>query len=352
MTGARITEARQAGRVRVLVVDDSPLCVEVLSSRIRSDPRLEVVGFAYDGLRAIELAARLRPAVITMDLQMAHHGRGMDGLAAIERIVREHPTPILVVTASDDRSTLAFEALRRGASDLITKPGPHEAHDELCERIWALARSRLGPRPERALPREPARNALVGEIAVVGMVASTGGPAALATVLGELPASFGAGIAVVQHLPSGFVERLARWLDGVCALEVAIATEGESIEPGRVLLAPDDRHLTVDASRRVRLVPSMPVEGHRPSGTRLLASLAGSLGHRAAGVVLTGMGRDGADGLLALRRAGGRTLAQDEPTSAVFGMPRAAIEADAAEAVLPIGAMAAHLVSLVRRGAR
>ncbi len=332
--------------VRVLVVDDSPLSVDVLASRIRRDPRLEVAGFAYDGLRAVELAKTLRPSVSTMDLNMPK----LDGLGAIQRIMRESPTRILVVTAADDRGTLAFEALRRGACDLLEKPRPSEREDVLCERIWALARAPLGPRVAR-----PARAPIVRgdtRVAAIGIVASTGGPAALATVLGALPADIGAAILVLQHLPAGFAARLARWLDGVSPLAVSIAKEGDALEPGRVLIAGDDLHLTIDGARRVRLLAGPPIDGHRPSGTRMLESLAEHLGARAAGIVLTGMGKDGAAGLSQLRRAGGRTAAQDEATSAVFGMPRAALDANAAEVSVPLDGVPAYLLALAGRRGR
>lgn len=333
-------------RVRVLVVDDSPLSVDVLASRIARDPRLEVVGFAYDGLRAVELAKKLRPSVITMDLNMPK----LDGLAAIERVMKESPTRILVVTGQDDRGTLAFEALRRGACDLLEKPRPNDGEDVLCERIWALARAPFGARPARKT--RPPRVRSEGSVTAIGLVASTGGPASLAASLGALPADFGAAILVVQHLPPGFAARLARWLDGVCPLSVSLATEGERLAPGKVLIAGDDRHLTIDSARRVRLIAGPPVDGHRPSGTRLLESLAAELGPRAAGVILTGMGRDGAKGLLALRRAGGRTAAQDEATSVVYGMPRAALDAQAAEVSVPLPELAPYLMALAKGGPR
>ncbi len=330
--------------VPVLVVDDSPLCVDVLTSRIARDPRLEVAGMAYDGLRAVELAKALRPAVITMDLQMPR----LDGLGAIERIMRERPTRILVVTAQDDRGLMAFEALRRGASDLIEKPRPGDPPAPLCDRIWALARAPLGaPAARPATTRAPELGKAAASKAI-GIVASTGGPAALATLLGALPRDLAAAVLVVQHLPSGFVERLARWLDGISPLRVSIAEDGAPLRPCTVLLAGDDRHLTVERGR-VRLVAGPAVDGHRPSGTRLLLSLASELGSAAAGVVLTGMGRDGADGLLALRRAGGRTLVQDQATSVVYGMPHAALAA--AEASLPIEALAPALAALAGRSA-
>lgn len=320
------------------------MCVHVLASRIARDPRLEVVGHAYDGLRAVELAAKLRPAVITMDLHMPR----LDGLAAIARIMRECPTRILVVTSADARSTEAFEALKAGALDLMEKPRADDPHDALCDRIWALAREPM--RRRSATPSAPPpRRAGVGPILAVGIVASTGGPAALGTILGALPADLSATIFVVQHLPPRFAPRLASWLDATSSLSVAIAQDGEFPRPGRVLVAGDDRHLTVDAMRRVRLSADPPDGGHRPSGTRLLMSLASAYGPRAAGIVLTGMGKDGVAGLRALRNAGGRTAAQDEESSAVYGMPRAAMESGAAEVSISLADVAPYIVQLAGR---
>lgn len=338
---------RPSRSVRVLVVDDSPLCVDVLATRIARDPRLEVAGVAYDGLRAVELAARLRPSVITMDLHMPR----LDGVAAIRRIMQESPTPILVVTSADDRSLAAFEALRHGAADLMEKPRPGDGEDALCSRIWALARARRRT-PSVAPLRPVVRPVRDSATRAIGLVASTGGPAALNAILSRLPANLGAAILVVQHLPVGFAPRLARWLDTASPLTVSVAADGDRLEPGRVFLAGDEHHLTVDGSRRVKLEKGPAVNGHLPSGTRLLESLAHALGSAAAGVVLTGMGKDGADGLLAIRRAGGRTAAQDESTSVVYGMPRAAVDVGAADRVFPIELMAEHVVELAgRKGA-
>ncbi len=332
-------------RVRVLVVDDSPLCVDVIARCIATDSRLEVIGRAYDGLRAVELASRLRPSVITMDLHMPR----LDGLAAIQRIMRESPTRILVVTSVDDRGSAAFDALRRGACNLMEKPRIGEGCEALCARIWALARAPWSA-PEPRRPPPPVRAPREAPVSAVGLVASTGGPAALSAILRRLPADFPAPILMVQHLPIGFAPRLARWLDAATPLSVALAQDGERLRPGRVLLAPDERHLAVEKSM-VRLECGPPLSGHRPSGTRLLESLARAFGSSAAGLVLTGMGRDGVDGLAALRQAGGKTAAQDESSSIVFGMPRVALETGAANHALHIDSVAEQLVAWAERRA-
>ncbi|UJR80104.1 chemotaxis protein CheB [Sandaracinus amylolyticus] len=334
-----------ARAIRVLVADDSPLCAEALRTVIDADPRMRVVGIAHDGLRAIELAAALRPTVITMDVHMPR----LDGLAAIARIRAVQSARILVVTGDDARG-LAFEAMRRGAADVVRRPHPRQGwsageHDDLRRRIVALAQVPMTTSPSAPPPRvRPAPTSASGRVEIVGIAASTGGPIAIATVLASLPRTFAAPIVIVQHLAAGFAEGLARWLDGACELRVRLAREGEVLRAGDVRVAPDDVHVAIERGARVRFDRDAAIEGHRPSATRLFSSLA-PLGARAAGVVLSGMGRDGASGLAALRRAGGVAIAQDEATSIVFGMPRAA--RDAGAEVLPLDRIAARLESLV-----
>ncbi|AKF07304.1 chemotaxis protein CheB [Sandaracinus amylolyticus] len=318
-----------ARAIRVLVADDSPLCAEALRTVIDADPRMRVVGIAHDGLRAIELAAALRPTVITMDVHMPR----LDGLAAIARIRAAQAARILVVTRDDARG-LAFEAMRRGAADVVRRPHPRQGwsageHDDLRRRIVALAQVPMMTSPSAPPPRLRHEVATSGaRVEIVGIAASTGGPVAIATVLASLPKTFAAPIVIVQHLAPGLAEGLARWLDDACALRVRLAREGEVLRAGDVRIAPDDVHVAVERGARVRFDRDAAIEGHRPSATRLFSSLA-STGARAAGVVLSGMGRDGASGLVSLRRAGGVAIAQDEATSTVFGMPRAARDAGA-----------------------
>jgi two-component system, chemotaxis family, protein-glutamate methylesterase/glutaminase len=332
--------------IRVLVADDSELFRDVLARVVAADPAFHVVAVAADGDAAAALARKHRPDVITMDLHMPD----ADGFSGIARIMAETPTPILVLTA-DPTEGLGFRALSLGALDILEKPQATADLDVygrlLRSRLRLLAgvkviRHLRGLRQARvAAPRRAGRADLVA----VG--ASLGGPRALATLLRGLPADFPAPIVIVQHIADGFTEGLASWLAGESRLDVREAQDGEPLRPGRIVLAPAGRHLVV-AEGHARLSDAPPVDTFKPSVTPLFLSAARQHGDRACGVILTGMGRDGADGLRAIRAAGGTTLAQDEATSAVFGMPRAAIELGAVDRVLPLEEIARALVELTR----
>ncbi|HYD41675.1 MAG TPA: chemotaxis-specific protein-glutamate methyltransferase CheB [Anaeromyxobacter sp.] len=332
--------------VRVLVADDSELFRELLSRVVEEDGALELVALARDGEDAAQLARKLRPDVITMDLEMPD----ADGYAGIARIMAETPTPILVLTANPSQAA-GFKALSLGALDIVEKPRCESDLEEyghlLRSRLRLLAgvkviRHPRGLREKRAAAPKRAERP---ELVVVG--ASLGGPRALSTILRRLPATFPVPIAVVQHIADGFTEGLAGWLDQECALTVAEAADGEALRRGRVVLAPSGRHLVVEHGR-VRLWDGAPVETFKPSVTPLFVSAARAYGSRACGVLLTGMGRDGAEGLKVIRDEGGTTLVQDEATSAVFGMPRAAIDLGAAERVLPLDDIPRVLQELVQ----
>lgn len=341
--------------LRVLVVDDSALSVEALSAALEADGDIAVVATAVDGRDAVGKVEALRPALVAMDINMPV----MDGLEAVERIMASRPTPILLLTGDPGRrgERGIFDALSRGALDLIPK---HLAAGSEAERAWLRDHVRLlasvpvvyrarrpGRRPESS---DAARTVATGA-GGVGLVASTGGPPVLADILGALPADFELPILVVQHLAAGFAAHLASWLDGASRLRVRIASSGLKVEGGTVYLAPDGAHLRVEAPDRLVVDSRSPaLDGHRPSGTILLASMAKVWGRRATGVVLTGMGSDGVSGLDEIRRAGGVTLAQDEESSVVYGMPRAARERGAASSILPPPAIAEALVRRRRPG--
>jgi len=332
--------------IRVLVADDSELFRELLARVVAAEPGFEVVAVAADGNEAAAQAAKLKPDVITMDLNMPD----ADGFSGIARIMAETPTPILVLTANKEEA-VGFRALSLGALDILEKPAASsdlgDYGDALRSRLRLLAgvkviRHLRGLRERRAAgPRSAARPNLV----VIG--ASLGGPRALATLLRGLPADFPVPIAVVQHIADGFTEGLAGWLAQESRLDVREAHAREPLVPGRVILAPTGRHLVVTEGV-AHLSDAPPVDTFKPSVTPLFLSAAQAYGARACGVLLTGMGRDGAEGMRALKEAGAVTLAQDEATSAVFGMPRAAIELRAVDRVLPIEDIPRALVELVR----
>ncbi len=332
--------------IRVLVADDSELFRELLARVVSAEAGFEVVAIAADGNAAAALARTLLPDVITMDLNMPD----ADGFSGIARIMAETPTPILVLTANREE-TVGFRALSLGALDILEKP---QASTDL-EEYGVLLRSRLrllagvkvirhlrGLRERRVAPQ---RTGARPELVVVG--ASLGGPRALAALLRALPGNFPAPIAVVQHIADGFTEGLASWLATESRLDVREARDGDPLRPGRVVLAPTGRHLLVTEGT-AHLSDAPPVDTFKPSVTPLFVSAARAYGPRACGVILTGMGRDGADGLRAIKDAGGPTLAQDEATSAVFGMPRAAIELGAVDRVLALEDIARALLELTR----
>jgi len=312
--------------VRVLVADDSELFRDLLARVIALDPGFEVVATVGDGEAAAELAKICKPDVITMDLDMPE----VDGYSGIARIMAETPTPILVLTAYREES-VGFRALSLGALDILEKPSPHSTLNEygalLRSRLRLLAAVRVIRHPRGRRSAGLARSRLPRpEIVVIG--ASLGGPRALASVLRGLPDSFPTPVLVVQHIADGFTEGLAGWLSQEGPLEVRSARDGDELRGGLVLLAPSKHHLVVSRGT-ARLSDAPPVDTFKPSVTPLFVSAARVYGSRACGIVLTGMGRDGEEGVRALKRAGAHVMAQDEATSVVFGMPRAAMEAGA-----------------------
>ncbi len=352
--------------VRVMIADDSELFADAVRYALEEDPEFHVVGVAPDGLAATMAVGRLAPDVIIMDVQMPV----MDGLEAIERIMSSRPTPILVMTADPrgESGELSLEALKRGALDLVQKPmafpQPAGWSEALRQRLKLLASvavvRHMAPRGSRASrpiearrresieqPVQAARPSLKPR--ALGIVASTGGPAALVRVLEGLPADLAVGAAIVQHMSPGFTEGLVGWLDRSSPLSVRLAKAGERMTPGVVWVAPDHHHLRVGSGGVLSLAAEDLIDGHRPSGTALLSSLATTYGSAGIGVVLTGMGADGARGLLEMRTAGAFTIAQDEATSAVYGMPAKAAELGAARRVLPIGDVAANILRLAGR---
>jgi len=341
----------------VLVVDDSAFMRSVICDLVASFPDFTVIGTARDGREALQQIRALDPDVVTLDVEMPV----VDGLAALGTIMSEAPRPVVLLTAFDALGgvDLTIRALELGAVEFVRKPRDSRVdlarvqerlHDAL--RVAASANLRSVPllarprraRPRRALDTAPAR-------AVVAIAVSTGGPRALAEVLPALPSGLGAAVIVVQHMPTGFTAGLARRLDDLCALPVAEAVDGEPLRDNRIYFAPGGRHarLLADAGTLRMVLDDAPMlHGVRPAADLLFESVARLVGPRAVGVVLTGMGRDGAAGLAAIRAAGGRAIVQDRRTSSIYGMPREAKAAcGTVEAEVSLGDVAAAVLSQV-----
>ncbi|MHB8992426.1 MAG: protein-glutamate methylesterase/protein-glutamine glutaminase, partial [Chloroflexota bacterium] len=342
----------------------------VISKELSADPALQVVGMARDGIDAMQKIALLKPDVVTMDLEMPR----MDGLTALERIMREEPVPVILLSSwSQEGAAVTIRALELGAADFVPKPSAFQTSS--AETVWrqlvakvkgagGLDGRRLGgraplssPRPrETVAPTTPVAAAGRGRAAkaerVVVVGTSTGGPRALFEVVPRLPAKLPAGVLLVQHMPPGFTRSLASRLNDVSPLEVREAVEGDTIEPGLVLLAPGDYHMAVRRAGRVSLEKSPPVHGVRPSVDVTMESAASVYGAATIGVVLTGMGTDGTSGAIAIRRAGGTVMAEDESTCVVYGMPRSVRDAGAADRVIRLEAMAEAIVDAVSTATR
>lgn len=348
-------------KIRVLLVEDSVTVRHRLSEVLGADPELEVVGEAENGERAIELCLALTPDVITLDMILPV----MSGLAATEYIMAHRPTPILVVSSSTNRGELfkTYDALAAGAVDVLEKPRGDEPDGDWERRLCAAVklvsrikvithpRARLGAlgRPPSAPPNHDSPRAPGDAVRVVAIGASTGGPAALVRVLGALPTAFPLPIVIVLHIGEPFGTAFAEWLEAQSRRRVSHPDGGELVESfrGGVAMAAPDRHLSVLA-RRFRVTKDPPRHSCRPSVDVLFESLAREYGAAVVACLLTGMGRDGAAGLLAIRRAGGLTMAQDESTSVVYGMPREAVLLGAADRVLPLQSIGESLAALAR----
>lgn len=320
---------------RVLVVDDSSTMRRLISASLSADPELEVVGEAGDPLQAREAIKALNPDVITLDVEMPN----MNGLDFLERIMRLRPMPVVMVSTLTARGTDAtLAALELGAVDCIEKPRGSDAEGfrQIAEKVKMAAKARVRQRIKREEPQ--ATDDFTPNDKIVAIGSSTGGVEALLTMIERLPANC-APTVITQHMPASFTKSFAERLNRASAATVSEARDGDPLVPGRVYVAPGgDFHLEVEGTRHLRckVTRGDPVSGHCPSVDVLFNSVARCAKDRSVGVILTGMGRDGANGLLAIRQAGGRTLGQDEATCVVYGMPRAAYELGAVERQLPL----------------
>ena len=334
--------------IRVLVVDDSALMRKLIPQMIEREGSIQVVGTAMDGEFALEKIPELKPDVITLDLDMPR----MDGMETLRKIMRTSPLPVIVVSAhSKDGATATFKALNFGALDFVTKPHDPTSHmdqiaGELISKIKAAAKSQIVQLPEpQAKPRKvrSAVNKHEKPTKVVAIGVSTGGPQALQYVLSQLAPDFPGTILIVQHMPEGFTDMFARRLDETCAIEVKEARSGDLLLPARALVCPGNKHMKVKRMPLgdiVVLNDGDKVNGHRPSADVLLNSVAYEFSDRAIGVLMTGMGEDGAEGLGVIKQCGGLTVAQAEESCVVYGMPRAAVERGHVMRVVTLDAMA------------
>lgn len=339
--------------IKVLIVDDSALIRQLLTELLSRDPAIQVVGTAPDPIVAREKIKALSPDVLTLDIEMPR----MDGLTFLRRLMALRPMPVVVVsTLTQKGADAAVQAMELGAVDCVAKPlidirnGMEELGAELVGKVRLAAQAK--PRAQRQAESGPAllsadpRLSTVGRIVAIG--ASTGGVETLQRMLTRLPADAPA-ILVTQHMPAGFTSSFAHRLDGKCAVTVIEATDGRRVLPGHVYIAPGARHLELartGAHYACRLHDGPAVSGHRPSVDVLFSSVAAVAGRNAVGLILTGMGRDGAAGLLEMRRAGARTYGQSEASCVIYGMPKAAMQAGAVEVELPIEQLAEEIVAI------
>lgn len=333
---------------RVLIVDDSAVVRQVFAQALARDPDLEVVGTAPDPYIARDMIVELRPDVITLDMEMPR----MDGLTFLRKLMEHFPLPVVVVSSLTQRGgRLAMEALDCGAVEVLCKPDSAYAVGDLANRlietVKAAALVRLKPRtapPAKVVSPKLAMTETTNRVVAIG--ASTGGTKALEAVLTALPAN-APGTVIVQHMPEHFTRSFAERLNEACTMEVREAADGDSVIPGRVLIAPGNHHLLLRRSGAryyVQVKDGPEVSRHRPSVDVLFRSVATYAGSNAVGVILTGMGKDGAAGLLEMRNAGARTIAQDEATCVVYGMPREAAALGAAEQIQPLDQIPAAIL--------
>ena len=344
-------------RIRVLVVDDSALMRKLIPQMLVADDSIEVVGTAMDGIFVLKKIEELRPHVVTLDLEMP----AMNGIDTLKEIMRRQPVPVIVFSShSTEGATVTLKALGLGAFDFVTKPKDASAHmaetaKELISKVKAASESKLKPwvlpgtRP-KIEKREAVPGVSPNKVVAIGI--STGGPQALEYLLPQFPADFPGTILVVQHMPDGFTNMFARRLDELCGLRVKEAQSGDLLQGGRVLICPGSRHLKVKRLPLgdIAVLSDEPrVNGHRPSADILFRSVAEEFRTHAVGVLMTGMGDDGAEGLGALKKEGAMTIAQSEDSCVVYGMPKAGIERGYAVRVVALDVMSATLQTICSR---
>jgi two-component system, chemotaxis family, protein-glutamate methylesterase/glutaminase len=345
--------------IRVLIVEDSSVFQTVLKNILSSSPEIEVVGIANNGVEGLSLIPKLQPDVICTDFHMPKMG----GLEFTQQVMTQYPRPILVISVSvqPEQRHRIFELLEAGAVDIFPKPRSGLNSDVqlnqkmLINKIKILAgvkvfrkhasrpNAQSNPLPDQSQP--PVTNSADG-IKIVAIGTSTGGPQALQTIFERLPANFPVPIICVQHISHGFLDGLIQWLSATCPLSLTIASPGNTPQPGTIYFPPEGKHLELDNQERFVCSDAPPVGGHRPAVNVTFKSVAQIYGREAIAILLTGMGKDGAEGMLKIWQAGGFTIAQDQETSVIFGMPKEAIEMGAVKQILPIQRIAPCLLNM------
>lgn len=337
--------------VKVMVVDDSPFMRRVIVDMLQSDPEIHVTAVAKDGVEALEKLPDVDCQVITLDVEMPR----MDGLVFLRRMMQVRPLPVVMLSSlTSDHSQTTLEALSLGAVDFVAKPGTYlgmgadEIRRELIRKVKGAARAKVLPRIFRPAPSPRILPSVLGQVQnVVAIASSTGGPRALEEILANLPGDLPAALLITQHMPAGFTRSFAERLHRTSPLTVKEGEEGDALENGVALIAPGDYHMVLGEDGLIHLDHGPAVEYVRPAADVMLSSLVKSFQGRIIGVILTGMGRDGARGMAAVKDRGGYVLAQNEETSTIFSMPRAVIEGGSAHEVLPLGEIAPAIKRLL-----
>lgn len=345
--------------IRILVVDDSAFMRKLVSDLFNTTPGFTVVDTARNGLEAIEKVKQFKPDVITMDVEMP----GMDGLSALKIIMEQHPTPVVMLSSlTRDGAEATIKALELGAVDFVSKTGTSilnisNVHEELLQKVRAAANANIKPLASRTTTIAKSNinfNNLstTGDL-VVAIGTSTGGPRALQEVITKIPAHFPAGILIVQHMPPGFTKSLAERLNTLSAIEVKEAEDGDIVRPGLALIAPGDYHMRVERGPnqrvQVKISQEPAVNSHRPSVDPMMKSVAEIYHRNAVGVILTGMGTDGSQGIKKIKERGGYTIAEDQSTAVVYGMPRAAVELGVVDKVTALPMVANEIIQHIRK---
>ncbi len=355
-------------KIRVVVVDDSAFMRKMVSDILSRTPDIEVAAAARNGREGLSQVIQQRPDVVTLDVEMPE----VDGLEALKFIMQERPTPVVMLSSlTKEGADTTMRALQLGAVDFVHKPSGaisldlDKVADEIVDKVRSAAQANIRslsrptaaydaapkPSPAAAKPR-PSPTAAPGRFEyVVALGTSTGGPRALQEVIPRLPGSLPAPVVVVQHMPPKFTRSLAERLDSTSAVRVTEAEEGDALTPGHVLIAPGGRHMRVGPDRRIHLSDEPPLWGVRPAADYLLESVLEQFGDRTIGVILTGMGQDGCRAMRAIHAQGGQTIAESEETCVIYGMPRAVVEAGAADHVAPLHRVPDQIVTCLARGA-